>query len=49
MIKKLLYLLIQSSNGPDEELQALKPVSKARAREHFKKAKKKFFKLYKCK
>ena len=38
-----------SSNDQDEQPQALKSVSKARIRDQFGKAKKKFLKLHKCK
>ena len=43
------YFISFSSNDQDEQPQALKSVSKARIRDQFGKAKKRFFKLYKYK
>ena len=43
------YFISFSSNEQDKQPQALKSVSKARIRDQFGKAKKRFFKLYKSK
>ena len=43
------YFISFSSNDSDEQPQALKSVSKARIRDQSEKAKKRFFKLNKCK
>ena len=42
------YFISLSSNDPDEEPQELKPVLKARTRDQFGKAKRRFLRLYKC-